>query len=124
MNAIATSLPGTAYISARTTPDLSTQSFTVTGRASGSDAATLTISGLGADAVRFDSYYHYDGEKIRGNHYNALFSVMAGADYGNITVPGYLAGEAVFDADSRALAVSTLLGRPYSRDEMFSFTSA
>lgn len=116
----ATSLPGKAYIVGSVLPKLESNSFTVTDKSD----KTLTISGVSDNITTLDTYYVFNKSKLDLMRYDAQYSVLLGGDYGNISEPGYLGGEILFNHDSKSLAVTTLLNNPWKEQDLFGFTPA
>lgn len=69
-----------------------------------------------------DSYYLWNKEKVAKLEYNGLYTVLGGADFGNLTERDYLAGEILFNPDSRSMAVTALVNDATSRNRVFSIT--
>ncbi|MDD2487531.1 MAG: hypothetical protein PHS92_04120 [Candidatus Gracilibacteria bacterium] len=113
-----TDIPGSAYIVANSNPGLESNTVVVNDSA----GKSLTINGYSKDAILLDTYYFFNKEKLENIKYNSLYTVLLGADYGNITSEGYLGGEIIFNKDSRSLAVTSLLNNTNSRQTAFSFT--
>lgn len=113
-----TRLPGTPYLVVEVSPGLETNSFAVTDKS----GSTVVVSGYSKNAVVVDTYYLWNKSKIDKIQYNGLYTVLAGADYGNFTERDYLGGEILFNPDSRSLAVTTQLNDAVSRDKVFSVT--
>lgn len=51
-----------------------------------------------------------------------LYTALLGADYGNVTVPNYLAGELLFNSESKSLAVTSLLNNATKKSEIVQMT--
>lgn len=113
-----TRLPGSPYVIAEVSPGLESNSYTVTDKTGGS----VTISGYSKNAVVVDSYYLWNKSKVGKVEYNGLYTVLAGADYGNFTEKDYLGGEILFNPDSRSMAVTTLVNDATAREKTFSVT--
>ncbi|MDD2566021.1 MAG: VCBS repeat-containing protein [Candidatus Gracilibacteria bacterium] len=118
IDVFATDIPGSAYIIAEATSPLENNSFVVKDEAGGE----ITIKGMSQNVTTLDSYYLFNKSKLDNIDYNGLYSVLQGADYGNLTHPGYLAGEILFNKGGRSLAVSSVLNNPYFREIAFGFT--
>lgn len=69
-----------------------------------------------------ESYYLWNAEKLRRTNYNVLYTALLGADYGNVTVPNYLAGELLFNSSSSSLAVTSLLNDAKKKSEIVQMT--
>lgn len=80
------STPGTAYFGVRVAPGLESNSFTVSDKS----GANLTIHGYSSNISSVDTFYLWNKEKLQKTNYNALYTTLLGADYGNITEPDYL----------------------------------
>lgn len=113
-----TRLPGSPYVIAEVTPGLESNSYTVTDKS----GASVMVSGYSKNAVVVDSYYLWNKEKVGKVEYNGLYTVLAGADYGNFTERDYLGGEILFNPDSRSMAVTTLVNDATAREKTFSVT--
>ncbi|MFZ3232395.1 MAG: VCBS repeat-containing protein [Patescibacteria group bacterium] len=113
-----TRLPGSPYVIAEVAPGLESNSYSVTDKS----GSTVTISGYSKNAVVVDSYYLWNKEKVNKLQYNGLYTVLAGADYGNFTERDYLGGEILFNPDSRSMAVTTLVNDATERQKTFSVT--
>ncbi|MCH2188381.1 hypothetical protein MK079_00960 [Candidatus Gracilibacteria bacterium] len=104
-----TTTPGTGYFSVTATPGLESNSF---------DLGDLTINGVSANAGTIQTAYLWNDTKLSQNGYNALYTTLLGAPYGDITAPDYLAGSLLFDENNRSLAVTSLLHSPYVYDDV------
>lgn len=113
-----TRLPGSPYVIAQVVPGLESNSYTVTD----GEGKSVTISGYSKGAVVVDSYYLWNKEKVSKVQYNGLYTVLAGADFGNFTERDYLAGEILFNPDSRSMAVTALVNDATAREKTFSVT--
>ena len=81
---------------------------------------TLEIVWVWENAGSIETFYFWDNESVFGNNYNAHYSVLLGAPYGDITKENYLASGLLFDKDNAALWVTSLLNDPYKRDDILS----
>lgn len=113
-----TNQPGTAFFSVAVSPGLETNSFTV----SDQSGASLVIKGYSSNASFVDTFYLWNKSKLERTNYNALYTTLLGADYGNVTEENYLGGEILFAPDSRSLAVTTTLNDATERNDVFSVT--
>ncbi len=113
-----TRLPGTPYVIVEVSPGLESNAFAV----SDASGASVTVSGYSKNAVPVDSYYLWNKEKVAKLEYNGLYTVLGGADFGNLTERDYLAGEILFNPDSRSMAVTALLNDATVRNRVFSIT--
>lgn len=116
----ATRFPGTSYVIGTVAPSLEANTVTYTD-AKGNSA---TLKGLTKGLAMIDSYYLFNKEKVQNLQYNSLYTVLLGADYGNVTHEDYLGGELLFNPDSRSLAVTSLLNHPTRKETVFGFTPA
>lgn len=114
----ASSNPGTLYFTAEVTPGLEQNSFTIVDES----GANLVIKGYSKNVAFLESYYLWNAEKLQKTNYNVLSTTLLGADYGNVTVPNYLAGELIFNADSSSMAVTTLLNNAEQKSEIVQMT--
>lgn len=115
-----TSLPGKAYIVGRVSPGLDSHSFTLTDKS----GQSVTVNGISENITSLSSYYIFNKEKLDRIRYDALYSVLLGGNYGDITEQEYLGGEILFNPDSKSLAVTTLLNNPWREQGLFGFTPA
>ena len=116
-----TGIAGTSYVIGTVTPDISSHGFTVVSQT----GQTLPVQGVSSNALTLHTYATLDATTLSGIRYNALYTVLQGADYGNITKPGYLGGEVIFGTgSSRSLAVTTLLNDTKQHTAVASFTPA
>ncbi|MFZ4461251.1 MAG: hypothetical protein ACOYN2_01555 [Patescibacteria group bacterium] len=113
-----TNNPGTAYFSVTVSPGLEQNSFTV----KDTSGASLVIKGYSSNASYVDTFYLWNKEKLERTNYNALYTTLLGADYGNVTEQNYLGGEILFAPDSRSLAVTSVLNDATERNDVFSLT--
>lgn len=130
----ATDFPGRGYLVGSVSPSLKNNSFTVIRKKQNDDGTVaddpLTVSGVSENFITLDTYYLFNHDKIAGTEnnpgikYNALYTVLQGANYGDVTRPNYLGGEILFNPGSRSLAVTSLLGARAASEELFSFTPA
>lgn len=61
------------------------------------------------NAIRIDTYYFWNKQKIEGKKYNSLYTTLLWGEYGDINTPDYLASGMLFNKNNRSLAVTTLL---------------
>ena len=115
-----TRMPGTPYVIVEVVPGLESNSYTVADKS----GKTLTVTGYSKNAVAVDTYYLWNKEKVDKIEYNGLYTVLAGADFGNFTERDYLAGELLFNPDSRSMAVTALVNDATDRSKVFSVTPA
>jgi len=115
-----TKLPGAAYIRVTADPSISGNSFTVTD----TTGTELTAHGVSENVARFDSFYFYNREKLELGRYNALYTVLGGAAYADVTHGNSLGNAIIFRPESRSLAVTGLVNSPFSNDWLFSLTPA
>ncbi|MBP8016521.1 VCBS repeat-containing protein, partial [Candidatus Gracilibacteria bacterium] len=111
-------LPATSFVTAKTEPALELNSFAVKDQ-SGNQ---IIINGYSEAISTIETYYIFNKEKLEGIDYNSLYTVLLGANYGDITSNSYLGGEILFNKNSRSLAVSSLINNPYNKEVAFSFT--
>lgn len=100
------------------TPGLENNSFIVTDES----GKSITINGYSKNVGFIESYYLWNAEKLKKTHYNVLYTALLGADYGNVTVPNYLAGELLFNPGSQSLAVTSLLNDAKKKNEIVQMT--
>ena len=115
-----TGISGTSYIVGTVTPALEKNSFTVANQ----DGQSVTVQGVSSNTVSIQTHAVFDAKSLTGMHYNSLYTVLQGADYGDITKPGYLGGEVIFNPSSRSLAVTSLLNDTSEHTTVFSLTPA
>lgn len=118
MDAFATPVPGSAYILAQASPALENNSVVIKWE----NDQELTASWVSENAVLFNTYYLFNKEKLDNINYNALYTVLQGANYWDITQQWYLGWEILFNKWSRSLAVSSIINNPYTRETAFWFT--
>ncbi|MDD2745687.1 MAG: VCBS repeat-containing protein, partial [Candidatus Gracilibacteria bacterium] len=114
----ASSNPGTLYFTVEATPGLESNSFTI----SDASGAALVIKGYSKNVSFIESYYLWNAEKLQNTNYNVLSTTLIGADYGNVVVPNYLAGELIFNTASSSMAVTTLLNSAEQKSEIVQMT--
>ncbi len=115
INVVSTGIPGTMYVIGKITPTLSAQIVI-------QDANWQEIiDALSHWVLKIETSYFLNKEKLDNINYNALYSVLLWAWYGDVSVPEYLWWEILFHKDSRALAVTTLSDDPYTRNILASF---
>ena len=85
-----------------------------------SETNIYTINGVWENAWSIETFYFWNTDNVLGNNYNALYSVLLGSSYGDITKQNYLASGLLFDKNNSALAVTSLLNDPYQRDDIIS----
>lgn len=115
-----TSLPGKAYIVGKVSPGLDSHSFTITDKS----GQSVTVNGISENITTLSTYYIFNKEKLDRIRYDALYSVLLGGEYGDVTEQEYLGGEILFNANSKSLAVTTLLNNPWREQGLFGFTPA
>ncbi|RKW20498.1 VCBS repeat-containing protein [Candidatus Gracilibacteria bacterium] len=111
----ATNTPGVGYFKVSTNPSLSQNSFSTIG-----SSGKTSVNGVGENAGRIETYYFWNKEKIEKKHFNGLYSVLQGANYGDIEQTDYLAGALIFSDKSRALAATSLIESGLKKDNIFS----
>jgi len=116
----ATALPGTAYLTIEISPSIETNTASYTDES----GKTVTLTGKNRNILKVETYYLWNKSKLDKTDYNSLYSVLLGAEYGNITEQNYLAGELLFRSNSRALAVTSLLANGLSHNSVVSITPA
>ena len=100
------------------TPGLEKNTFSV----SDQSGASLVIQGYSKNVAFLESSYLWNAEKLKKTNYNVLSTTLIGADYGNVTVPNYLAGELIFNPGSSSMAVTTLLNHAEQKSEIVQMT--
>ncbi|MDD5769409.1 MAG: hypothetical protein PHE25_00425 [Candidatus Gracilibacteria bacterium] len=73
------------------------------------DNNKITISGVGENAGKIETFYFWNKDKITGKKYNGLYTTLLGSNYGDITVKDNLANSILFDKDNRSLAITSTL---------------
>lgn len=81
-----TSLPGKFYIVGTVAPGLESNSFTVTDTSNKS----VTVKGISQNIAAIDTYYLFNKEKIDKIRYDALYNILLGGNYGDVTQSDYL----------------------------------
>lgn len=114
----ATKTPGTPYLSVEVIPGLEKNAFTVSDKS----GKSITIAGYSKDAIAVDTYYLWNKSKIEKSEYNGLYTVLAGANFGDLTTKDFLAGEILFNSGSRSMAVTALLNDASLREKAFGLT--
>ncbi len=106
-----TGIPWTASIKVTTTPSLSENSFIIW-----EWEEAETIHWIWENAIQIHTNFFWWKERSKLKGYNALYTVLLGADYGDFSQEGYLAGNLLFEKENRSLAVTSLLNnnRPYN----------
>lgn len=116
----ATDVPGAFFVHAKTSLPLEDASVTIR-----SDAeTTFTLSGSSTDALAISSYYLYNQQKVDRSDYNARYSLLLGAAYGDTTTPGALGNALIFNPTGRSTAVTSLTTDPILRDDALIITPA
>ncbi len=80
----------------------------------------LIVSWIGENAGSVETFFFWDKKDIDKNAYNALYSVLLGAPYWDVSKEDYLAGALLFDRNNSSLAVTSLLNSPYKFYDVFS----
>jgi hypothetical protein len=81
--------------------------------------AYFKVSVNDLDAVgKIETYFYWNNKTIKETSYNALYTTLLGAPYGDITKENYLAWSLLFDKNNRSLAVTSLLNNPFSRNDV------
>ncbi|EKE29579.1 MAG: hypothetical protein ACD_2C00141G0001 [uncultured bacterium (gcode 4)] len=114
----ASDLPWSAFITAKVTPWLEANGYTQTDKSGNK----IDIPWMSENIVSFDSYYLFNKSKTDKIDYNSLYTVLQWADYWNVTKPGYLGWELLFNKNWRSLGVTSILNNPYIRQTAFWFT--
>jgi len=121
-NVFATDIPGGAWVLAKLNGDIEDEVIQSTG--SDGKVINITVPAVTEDAAKIDTYYFWNQEKLDTMAYNSLYTTLFGANYGDVTQPGYLGGAVVFNPESRSLAVTSLVNNPYQKNFAFGFTPA
>lgn len=116
----ATQFAGTAYAVATVTPALENNSFTYVDPQDAS--RSVSAAGISSNAAPILSSFSLDAQKLASMRYNALFTVLLGGAYGDVTRTGYLGGAMLFSQDSKAVAVATLANSPLTRTPVLEFS--
>ncbi|MCP4523052.1 MAG: hypothetical protein GY828_02425, partial [Candidatus Gracilibacteria bacterium] len=69
-------------------------------------------------AGQIETFYYLNEKTTKNFTYNALYTTLLGAAYGDYTQKGYLAGGLLFDSKNRSLAVTSLLNNPYKQNDV------
>jgi hypothetical protein len=126
IEATATDFPGTAFIVSKVTDPLEGNWYIMKDKdwnvMKDKDWNVMKIDWVSENVVPFDTYYLFNWDKLKNVDYNSLYTVLEWASYWDITHPGYLAGEVLFNKTWRSLAVTSVLNSPYAREVAFWFT--
>jgi len=114
----ASDFPGTGYFKISTNPSLDGNFFIVQ-----DDSWELVISWVWESVGKVETFYLWNEDKIKGKKYNALYTTLLWANYGDIKEESYLAGSLLFERDNRALAVTSLLNNPYDTNDTLDISS-
>ncbi|MCP4522586.1 MAG: hypothetical protein GY828_00005, partial [Candidatus Gracilibacteria bacterium] len=77
----------------------------------------ITVDDL-VTAGQLETFYYWNEKTVQDMNYNALYTTLIGAPYGDYTKTGYLAGGLLFDKNNRSLAVTSLLNNPYKQNDV------
>ncbi len=109
-----TKIPWLWFFKVSTSPSLSNNSFEIK-----DDSKTITVSWVWENAWEVKTVYFWNKEKLKKMHYNALYTTLLWSNYWDITKKDYLAWALIFDKNSRALAVSSIIDNPYKKNNSF-----
>jgi len=113
--AVLTSYPGKAYVVVEVSPDLANNVFTYLD----DNGKEAQFHGYGKNLFQIRTYYAFNKEKLDNMAYNSLYTLLLGADYGNVTETNYLGGAMLFSSGSLALGASSLLAHPSQKTSLF-----
>ncbi|MDD2907859.1 MAG: VCBS repeat-containing protein [Candidatus Gracilibacteria bacterium] len=109
--------PGVGYFKVSTNPSLALNSFTIL-----DENGNIVVNGVGENAAKIESFYVWNKDKIAKSSYNSIYTTLLGANYGDVEQVDYLAGSLIFDKNSKALAVTSILNNPYLANNTFSIS--
>lgn len=78
------------------------------------------VKPVSVNAGKVETFYFWNSAKLEGKKYNALYTTLLGAPYGDITQKDYLAGSLIFNKNNRALTVTSLLNNPNKYQDILS----
>lgn len=69
----------------------------------------IVVSWIGENAGKIETFYFWNKSKIEGRKYNALYTTLLWAGYGDITTPDNVSNSLIFDKGNKSLVVTSLL---------------
>ena len=113
-NINATKIPWIWYFKVSTIPSLWQNSFNL----SSDDNSSTKVDWVWENVWKIETFYFWNKEKVQRQHYNTLYTTLLWANYWDIEQKDYLAWALIFDKNSRALAVTSLLDSGLKKDNI------
>lgn len=110
-----TDTPWVWYFKVSLDNDLSKNSFIVK-----DELKEIKINWYSENIWKIEKLYFFNKNKIKNNWYNSIYSVLLWSNYWDIEEKDYLAWAMIFDDNSRALAVTSLISSWESKNNIFS----
>lgn len=107
--------PWVWYFKVSTNPSLSLNSFLIE-----DESGSITINWVWENASKIETFYVWNKDKLKKWSYNSIYTTLLWSNYWDIDQIDYLAWALIFDKNSKALAVTSLLNNPFSVNDTFS----
>lgn len=105
------------YFKVTTNPSLALNSFTII-----DENWNIVVNWVWENAAKIESFYVWNKSKIQKSSYNSLYTTLLWANYWDVEQVDYLAWSLIFDKNSKALAVTSILNNPYLANNTFSIS--
>jgi len=103
------------YFKVSTNPSLELNKFLIE-----DESWNLEVSWVWENAAKVESFYVWNKEKIDKSSYNSIYTTLLWSNYWDIEQKDYLAGSLIFNKNSKALAVTSIINNPYLHNNVFS----
>jgi len=106
------------YFKVSTNPSLALNTFSIE-----DESWKLEIVWVWENAAKIETFYVWNKDKISKSSYNSIYTTLLWASYWDIEQKDYLAWSLIFDKNSKALAVTSIVNNPYSYNNVFSISN-
>jgi len=106
------------YFKVSTNPSLALNKFMIE-----DESWKLEVIWVWENAAKIETFYVWNKDKISKSSYNSIYTTLLWASYWDIEQKDYLAWSLIFDKNSKALAVTSIVNNPYSYNNVFSISN-
>lgn len=106
------------YFKVSTNPSLALNTFSIE-----DESWKLEVVWVWENAAKIETFYIWNKDKISKSSYNSIYTTLLWASYWDIEQKDYLAWSLIFDKNSKALAVTSIVNNPYSYNNVFSISN-
>lgn len=106
------------YFKINSNPSLSLNSFLIE-----DENWKLEVAWVWENVAKVESFYVWNKNKIEKSSYNSIYTTLLGSNYWDIEQKDYLAWSLIFDKNSKALAVTSVINNPYLHNNIFSISN-